>query len=94
MTKLKTNLFLKNGSADKIYNVTLQSEGDGYIVFGENGRRGLSLKRQEKTAVPLSLEDATKIYEKLIKSKIKSGYSEGKMVLRLFKQPMILSQAV
>jgi bifunctional non-homologous end joining protein LigD len=77
ITEVTTNLSQQSGSSDKVYNVTLKPQDDGFAVVAYSGRRGQVLKLQPKTKEPVSLEEATKIFDKLVKSKIKSGYSDS-----------------
>lgn len=66
----------KNGS-DKEYHVDLFKSGDGWKVNGRNGRRGGTLKTQEKITVPVSYEVAKKEYDRLVASKLKDSYTIG-----------------
>lgn len=71
-------MYFKNGSSDKVYAAQLQGDdAKGYIVTAQNGRRGESMRSQNKTPNPVTLEEATDIYDKLVSSKLKSGYSTG-----------------
>ena len=67
-------LSTKNG-ADKEYRVQLHSSRDGYIVTGFNGRRGGPLKAQPKVESPLPYAEAKAVYDALVKSKLKGGYT-------------------
>ncbi len=69
-------LYKTEGSADKEYHVILEQDGDGFRVFFKNGRRGKALRSGEKTKAPLPYEDALAMYEKTVKSKTKTGYTE------------------
>jgi bifunctional non-homologous end joining protein LigD len=79
-TKLpeKIILFYKEGGSDKEYRVELRCDdanNDQWNVFGYNGRRGGALKEQKKTLNPVSYEEGKKIYDDLVKSKVKGGYT-------------------
>lgn len=76
MTEQTTCLFKKEGTSDKQYNVHLQAQGDGFIVYGMNGRRGGTLKQQLKTPQPIALAAAQPIYDQLVAKKKKDGYTE------------------
>lgn len=69
------NLFFREGSADKVYSATLVEEQDGHAVNFEYGRRGKPMKAGSK-GKGLTLDAATKIYDKLVQSKIAKGYTE------------------
>jgi bifunctional non-homologous end joining protein LigD len=73
----KISLFCKEGSSDKEYNTQLMETVGGYIVNFQYGRRGSSLTPGSKTLTPVSLETATKIYNKLIAEKMGKGYKPG-----------------
>jgi bifunctional non-homologous end joining protein LigD len=79
MASIKSiTLYYKKGTSDKVYAVQLEgSATEGYRVNAQNGRRGESLRPQNKTPTPVTLEEATKIYDNLVKSKLKDGYTPG-----------------
>jgi len=66
-------LSTKDG-ADKEYRVQLEAKDGGFIVTGFNGRRGGPLKAQPKITSPAPYEEAKKVYDTLVKSKLKGGY--------------------
>ena len=70
------NLFYTEGSSDKVYQVQLVEAEGGWKVNAQNGRRGGTLKPQNKTPDPIDFASAKKIYDDLVKSKKKSGYTE------------------
>jgi bifunctional non-homologous end joining protein LigD len=70
-----TKLFCTTGGSDKVYIANLVPRGDGFVVTYQNGRRGGTLQSGEKTATPLPYADAKKVYDKLVASKIKGGYT-------------------
>lgn len=72
----KVSLFFTEGSSDKVYNAQLQETSGGWQVFFQYGRRGKPLTAGEKTAGPTTLEKANKIYDTLVGSKTKKGYTE------------------
>ena len=67
-------LHYQKGTSNKVYNVYLIKNSDGFLVNFEYGRFGANLRDGTKTKKPETLEKATKIYDSLVKSKIKSGY--------------------
>ena len=77
MIKEQVSLYFKSGSSDKEYHTQLVKKGNAYIVDFQFGRRGSTLQTGTKTPDAVSLEEATKIYTKLVKSKLAKGYSEG-----------------
>jgi bifunctional non-homologous end joining protein LigD len=74
---METSLYYAQGSSDKEYHIQLEKKGRGYVVNFKYGRRGSSLKSGTKTTAPIPLEDAQKIYSKLLKEKMSGGYVEG-----------------
>ena len=71
------SLYFSNGTSDKEYHVQLQSDEALYVVNFQYGRRGRKLNTGTKTQTAVSLEKANKIYDKLVKSKLSKGYTEG-----------------
>ena len=69
------SLYFQQGSSDKEYHIQLKKENDGYVVNFQYGRRGNALKSGTKTATPVSLSEAQKIYDILLNSKVAKGYS-------------------
>lgn len=69
-------LFLTEGSSDKEYHVHLRPKGSGWVVDYANGPRGRVGQSKPKTPEPLNLEDARTVFEALVKSKTKAGYTE------------------
>ncbi len=76
MSVKSTSLYFTEGSSDKVYNAQIEQDGDGYRVFFQYGPRGKALKAGEKTSEPVSLNKAEKVYDALVKSKTKKGYTE------------------
>jgi len=69
-----TSLYFREGSSDKEYHATIEPKGDGYVVNFAYGRRGSTLAAGTKTAVPVPLEQAQAIHQKLVASKVAKGY--------------------
>lgn len=69
------NLFYTEGSSDKVYQIQLEEKDGGWIVNFQNGRRGSTLRSGTKTAKPVSFEVASKAYNKILKEKMKKGYT-------------------
>lgn len=71
-------LFFQEGNSDKIYEVDLCEVGpQEYLVNFRYGRRGATLKEGTKTVFPVPIDEAHKIFEKLVTSKEKKGYAES-----------------
>ncbi|WBX73027.1 WGR domain-containing protein [Tenacibaculum pacificus] len=69
-------LYFLDEKSDKVYEVDLCESQDLFIVNFRYGRRGASLREGTKTVFPVSYEEAEKIFNKLVGSKEKKGYSE------------------
>ena len=67
-------LRFQEGSSDKVYKAAVEPSGDGFIVSFAYGRRGATLNTGVKTPVPVPLDEAVRVYEKLVKSKTAKGY--------------------
>ncbi len=77
LIKQKT-LYFSEGKSDKVYEVDLYESGqDLFIVNFRYGRRGANLREGTKTVFPVAFEEAEKIFNKLVESKEKKGYSEN-----------------
>ena len=68
------SLEFREGNSDKLYQSTIESHGDGYVVNFAYGRRGSTLTAGTKTPDPVTLEQAKAIYRKLVASKVAKGY--------------------
>jgi bifunctional non-homologous end joining protein LigD len=72
------SLYFREGSSDKVYHAQIVPNGDDlYAVNFQYGRRGSTLQTGAKTAVPVALAEARKIFNKLVTEKKAKGYSEG-----------------
>lgn len=69
------NLFLTEGGSDKVYNVQLEPTAGGWWVKAQNGGRGKALRMQDK-GIHADYAEALAIYERLVASKVKKGYTE------------------
>jgi bifunctional non-homologous end joining protein LigD len=67
-------LIFKEGNSDKVYQVQLLQEPDGCVVKFQYGRRGSTLQSGTKTATPVELSEAQKIFNALLKEKTGKGY--------------------
>jgi len=71
----KTLLHYKKDTSNKVYNVYLvEISPSKYLVNFEYGRYGTNLRKGSKTVSPVSLEEAEKIFNSLVVSKINKGY--------------------
>lgn len=68
------SLYFREGNSDKEYHAAIEPEGEGYLVTFSYGRRGTMLTTGTKTTYAVSLAEATKIFDKLIGSKLAKGY--------------------
>ena len=77
-------LFCTLGRSDKVYQVQLErqekdSDNAGWIVNFQYGRRGSSFRGGTKTPYSLQYYAAKSLYEKLIRSKLTKGYTQGEI---------------
>src|SRR5919199_2417918 len=66
----KVCLYYREGASDKVYEIHLTQEEDGYRVTGYNGRRGTKLVAQPKTPRPVAYRTARYIFDNLEASKL------------------------
>ena len=74
-TLSQTSLYYSEGRSDKEYHVELVEVDGGHVVNFRYGRRGSALTSGTKNAVPLGLDDAKALYDKLVKEKTAKGYT-------------------
>lgn len=75
-TKLKeVTLACREGSADKVYQIWIEPEDDGFMVKALYGRRGGSMASATKTSSPVPKEKAEKVYDGVLKEKFGKGYT-------------------
>lgn len=88
------SLYFKSGNSDKVYHVQLEKTGNNYVVNFQYGRRGSALQSGTKTSEPVSLEQATKIYNKLVAEKKGKGYEgeEGGQADSSFTAPVVRAE--
>lgn len=68
------SLHYREGNSDKVYHAAIEPKNEGFIVTFAYGRRGNTLNNGIKTRSPISLAEATKVFDKLIASKLAKGY--------------------
>jgi bifunctional non-homologous end joining protein LigD len=71
------SLYFREGSSDKVYQCAIEPAGPRFVVNFAYGRRGSTLNTGTKTNVPVELDVAEKIFEKLVREKMAKGYTEG-----------------
>jgi bifunctional non-homologous end joining protein LigD len=73
----RATLYFREGTSDKVYQVALEPAGERFVVNFAYGRRGSTLSTGTKTNVPVDLEHAHMIFEKLVREKTAKGYTPG-----------------
>lgn len=76
-TPISSTIYFKGGGSDKEYRVSVEQDGQGFVVNFAFGRRGGTLKTGTKTNQPVSYEEALSIFEKVVAEKKGKGYSTG-----------------
>lgn len=71
----KASLYFTEGGSDKCYHAEIVEVEGGNVVNFRYGRRGAALTSGCKTPAPVDLEQATKVFLKLVKEKTSKGYS-------------------
>lgn len=74
----QATLLFQEGKSDKVYEVDLLEVSPGQCVVNfRYGRRGTALKDGSKTPVPVPQAEAKRVFDKLVQSKLDSGYLRG-----------------
>jgi bifunctional non-homologous end joining protein LigD len=73
-TLQSASLHFREGNSDKVYHAAIEPKGEGYLVTFAYGRRGNTLTTGSKTTHPVSIHEATRVFDKLIASKLAKGY--------------------
>jgi bifunctional non-homologous end joining protein LigD len=75
----KVTLYSTENGSDKVYQIHQRPapQGAGWLVDRANGARGKALRPGTETPTPVDLASANRIYDDLLKSKLKKGYHEG-----------------
>lgn len=68
------SLYFREGSSDKVYHATVEERDGGHVVNFQYGRRGGTMTTGSKTSSPVSAEEAVKVWQKLVNSKLAKGY--------------------
>lgn len=77
MTVKSIALHYKDDKSDKVYQASIDADGDGYRVNFAYGRRNSTLTTGTKTTSPVDLAAAEKIFNKLVTEKQAKGYTES-----------------
>lgn len=94
----QVSLQCQDGHSDKVYHAQVTGNpATGYQVHIQYGRRGGTLATGTKTSGPVSLENATKCFCKLVKEKTGKGYvpmhtSQGVLGAGVASQPTLNGQ--
>jgi hypothetical protein len=74
----RTTLLYQAGSSAKVYEIDLCQVGDNrYVVNSRYGKQGAVLKEKPETVTAVSLEQAQKLCDRLINSKVSKGYRDA-----------------
>jgi len=73
----RITLYYREGSSDKVYQASIEPEGELFLVNFAFGRRGSTLSTGTKTQTPVNHDQATRIFAKLVAEKKAKGYTEG-----------------
>ncbi len=68
------SLYFREGNSDKEYRAAIEPRADGFVVTFAYGRRGGTLNAGTKTQAPVSLNEATKVFNRLVAAKVAKGY--------------------
>jgi len=73
----RITLHYREGSSDKVYQASIEPQGEGFVVNFAYGRRGATMNTGTKTQTPVDYDSAKKTYDKLVREKKAKGYTEG-----------------
>ena len=73
----RITLYYREGSSDKVYQASIEPQGEGFVVNFAYGRRGSTMNTGTKTQTPVDYDSAKNIYDKLVREKMAKGYTEG-----------------
>lgn len=80
------SLHYREGNSDKVYHAAIEPKGEGYIVTFAYGRRGNTLNTGIKSDIPVPLATATKLFNKLVASKVAKGYQPDGEAAKPYQQ--------
>src|ERR1035441_7857767 len=70
-------LYYREGSSDKVYQASIEPQGELFLVNFAYGRRASTMNTGTKTNSPVDYDAAKSIYDKLVREKKAKGYTEG-----------------
>jgi predicted DNA-binding WGR domain protein len=73
----RITLYYREGSSDKVYQASIEPQGELFLVNFAYGRRGSTMNTGTKTNSPVDYDAAKSIYDKLVRDKKAKGYTEG-----------------
>src|ERR1035437_3931438 len=73
----RITLYYREGSSDKVYQASIESQGDLFVVNFVYGRRGSTMSTGTKTQTSVDYDWSKSIYDKLVRAKKAKGYTEG-----------------
>jgi predicted DNA-binding WGR domain protein len=76
----------REGTANKLYLLRLESDGDAWTVTAQWGRRGKALQCGTK-ASGVSYEAAQRVYDKLLREKMAKGYVQDDPIENVAGEP-------
>ena len=68
------SLYFREGNTENEYHAAIEPKAVGFVVTFASYRHGSNLTVGTKTPDPIPLEAATKVFDKLIASKLAKGY--------------------
>lgn len=74
----QTKLVFHEGRSDKVYEIDLCEVGTNqFVVNFRYGKAGGPLKDGSKTVAPVRRDEADRVFDKLVRSKIEAGYTDA-----------------
>ena len=73
----RITLYYRESSSDKVYQASIEPQGELFVVNFAFGRRGSTMNTGTKTQTPVDHDSAKNIYDKLVREKQAKGYTEG-----------------
>src|SRR4051794_39505949 len=71
----QTRLVFREGRSEKVYDIDLCEVGTNqFVVNFRYGKRGAALKDGSKTVAPVKRDEADRVFDKLVRSKLDAGY--------------------
>ncbi len=82
----EARLSYQQGTSDKVYNVYLKQDRQGWVVETEYGRRGGTLTKNFKTARPMDWSSARVVFENVVREKTGKGYVQSGDIRQTLRQ--------